>query len=61
MKIDNLGNIHSFEFDENSGVTEVKKTGILRAFELSDNKFYSDIAKRGKNAWDDILFSNYYD
>ena len=60
MKVDKLGNIHTFAFEETIGNTQLQKTGVLNAFELNDDKYYDQQAKIGKKAWGDILHSNYH-
>ena len=60
MKVDKQGNIHSFSFKEQNGKTEFKKTGIVCAYDLNDNKYYDNIGHIGKKSYQDILNSNYY-
>ena len=60
MKVDNKGNIHAYEFKEQSGETKFEKTGVIRAFEINENKYYDNKGRVGKWAWADILHSSYY-
>ena len=58
MKVDNLGNIHTYELEETNSQNKILKTGITKSANFFEDLYYDKIAHIGKQMNDNILNPN---